>query len=333
MTRAGKKTLNGHMARFNALVRGGWLRVLSDQEMRLWMAYSSFADREGVAWPDGQTLSEIIGHAADNHISATRRAMVEYGLLEVVEAGGGRGRPCKIRLLTPPSAEGLNEEKPSQKPSRKHSLKPSRTGSVYETETLPIGEKNPPDSGVKPSRLGSAYKDELNQELNQELNNPRAAVPSGREIECADGGEKHEPEDPHDGGGIVMVPIEPKGTRFPPGVWRQACEGVMKAYEHVHGVKPIFKSRGWKAFAEILVAVKGDVGEFGRIVKAGLCEPQKGIWEGHPPWIILEKLNYLRSKIARGGQVPVGTQAAGKSRIEMLNEALDREMSEVGNDA
>jgi len=320
-----KRIFDGHMARLSALVEGGWLTVLSDQELRLWMAYAKFADREGYAYPDGRTLSRIIGHTSDSHIGAIRRALADHGLLEIAEAGGGRGKPCKIRLLNPPEFG----DKPSQKPSRN----PSHSGSVSKTETLPNLAINPPEFGDKPSRSGAPYKEELSKELSKELSNLPPAAPPAHTDDVQIGVPKSDQiddlEDLPDGGCAVMVPIEPKGTKFPPGVWRRATDGVVRAYESVHRVRPIFKARGWKAFAEILIAVKGDLDEFSKIIRAALREPQRGVWEGHPPWIIFEKLNYLRSKIASGNHGPPNGQSVGKSRIDLQNEMLDKAMDEA----
>lgn len=322
MTRTnGKKSPGGHIARFNALVEGGWLKVLSDPELRLWMAYAKYADRDGFAWPSGQALRELIGHASEGHIASGRRSLQALGLLEVVDAGGGRGHPCKVRLVIPAHAPSDRPNKPSRKPSRIGRVsEEKKTG-----ETLPNLAINPPDFEDKPSRLHAPYKEELLRELPREQITPPPAAPSAREIDDAES----DPQDQPDGGAAVPVPIVPKGNQFPPGVWRKACDGVMRAYEAVHGVRPIFKSRAWKAWAEILTAVRGDVDEFAKIVRAALCEPQRGVWEGHPPWIVLEKLNYLRSKIARGGGSNGHAISPPMTRQQMaiasLEAALDQE--------
>lgn len=132
----------------------------------MWLAYERHADRDGIAFPDGRTLARMIGHSTDNHVADLRRSLVSKGLLEVVEVGGGRGRPTKVRVLIPPdetASENLpnngsvyEDENPPENPPELED-KPSQIG----TETLPNSEINPPKNGQKPSQIRRAYKEEL----------------------------------------------------------------------------------------------------------------------------------------------------------------------------
>src|SRR6185312_4765286 len=149
----------GHFDRFRALMDTGWAATLSKNELTMWMAYERFSDRDGIAFPDGRRLARMIGHATDNHVSDLRRALVAKGLLEVVEVGGGRGKPTKVRVLTPaekPDLETLplfgsvsEDENPPEKPSRIED-KPSHHREGFE-------KRNPPEFGDKPSRNAGGF--------------------------------------------------------------------------------------------------------------------------------------------------------------------------------
>lgn len=94
--------------------------------------------------------------------------------------------------------------------------------------------------------------------------------------------------------------IPKSAGKFPAGVWKRACDGWMKAYQHVHRRKYIGRSREWKALAEILTALNGDVLELGKVVRAWLIEPEIGWVKGHELHVLLENLNYIQNKIANG---------------------------------
>ncbi len=154
----------GHFNRFNALVENGWLARLKPRELQVWLVYEKHADKQGVAFPDGRTIADAIGHASDNHIGSARRALQQYGLIEVLDKGGGRDKRAHVRVLHPP----IN-------PPDSGAI-PSENGSVSDAETLPIRELNPPDLGAKPSRFGnSLYKEEHPIEHPIEHPTPRAA--------------------------------------------------------------------------------------------------------------------------------------------------------------
>ncbi|QOV87623.1 helix-turn-helix domain-containing protein [Humisphaera borealis] len=174
----------GHFGRFDALAENGWLGVLTGQELALWCAYEKHADADGVAYPKGATLAGMLGHVNTNHVGRLRRALVAYGLLEVIEPGGGSGNACRVRVLMPGQAEGARAgdragDRAGKHASGKHSRngsdcdgsKDSRIGSVRGDKHSQIGRANTPDSGGKtlPIREIAHREEEPNEEPNEEI--------------------------------------------------------------------------------------------------------------------------------------------------------------------
>src|SRR5437870_2187231 len=105
------RAAGGHFARMNALRDFGWLSILSKNELAVLMVYESFAGFDGIAFPDGEQILKGLGHSRDNHVSRIRRSLVNHGLLEIIEPGGGRGNPCKVKVVignpkNPPKKDG-----------------------------------------------------------------------------------------------------------------------------------------------------------------------------------------------------------------------------------
>lgn len=91
--------------RRTALVRNGWLRVLTKAELAVWTVYESCAnDKKGdpLSYPGSKEIADAIGHGSKSHIGDIRKALVSHGLMEIVEEGGGRGKCWKVRMLLPP---------------------------------------------------------------------------------------------------------------------------------------------------------------------------------------------------------------------------------------
>lgn len=287
-----EREIGTFISRYNALVDNGWLTVLSEAELKMWMAFARYANRDGAAWPEGATLGRIMGHTSDGHFGTIRRRLEDLGLIEVLDVGGGRGRPCKVQIFVPPFLPENTKAKPPRSGGvSKRRITPPIPGGL-QPQTPPNRGENPPDLETKPPRSGEAHKEEQrNEQRNEQLIHPATAPPADEEFD---------PDDPPDEGGITAVPIEPKGTKFPPGVWRRAIEGVTREYARVHKVTPIFRRRDYRAWSEILSDLRCDLDEFARIVRAALREPEVGRWRGHHPWVIQEDLNYLRSLIAKG---------------------------------
>lgn len=190
---------NGHLGRFSALVKNGWLSVLTHGELKLWMAYEQHADPDGVAFPGGDTLAGLMGNASKSHVGEARKALADYGLIEILERGSGRGRTWRVRVLIPghvdlpessfgdaagdPSGDPVgNEPEPVQTPGKGSVQKGSEAERFREAgtfsgrkvpdsgaERFPIEGGKVPDSGQKGSGFGERNKEELPKELSQEL--------------------------------------------------------------------------------------------------------------------------------------------------------------------
>jgi biotin operon repressor len=62
--------------------------------------YLDHADGEMVAWPGVATLAEVLG-TSERTVWKCRQRLRDLGYLELVEAGGGRGKPTKFRIQKP----------------------------------------------------------------------------------------------------------------------------------------------------------------------------------------------------------------------------------------
>jgi hypothetical protein len=91
-----------------------------------------------------------------------------------------------------------------------------------------------------------------------------------------------------------------KAPVFPPGVWDRAVAGWKNAYRHVHGVDPTLTSRGLRGLSDMLTAVESNLDALADVVRAGLREPERGIWQGHKLNVLAENFDYLRGKIVKG---------------------------------
>ena len=131
----------GHFGRFNALVDGGWLKVLTRNEISMWHAYEKFADPEGIAYPSGEEVARIIGHSSPTHVPDLRRRLVNYGLLAVETVGGGSGNICTVRVLLPGKA-------PAKKHSRNRSKNIPDSGNVSADKHSRFEHENIPDFGI-----------------------------------------------------------------------------------------------------------------------------------------------------------------------------------------
>jgi hypothetical protein len=151
----------GHFDRFNAFVTNGWAGVIGKAAAAMWLAYLKHADNDtGISYPGGGTLATMIGYTSTRHIARLRAALVANGLIEVVELGGGRDRPCKVRVLVP----GAVPAKHSQ--AEKH----SHHGSVLPgVETLPRrARKHSQGARANTPRARAPSKEELPKELPKE---------------------------------------------------------------------------------------------------------------------------------------------------------------------
>lgn len=149
---------SGHFARQRALISGGWMKVLARSEIIMLNIYEQHADPEGISYPGGKFIAEIIGHKNTNHVSRIRENLVSHGLISIVEEGGGRGRPCKVKLLMPPAVP--NEDKHSQIGIPKHSQigrinTPKLEAKHSQTETI-----NTPKNSTKHSQTGVLHNKE-----------------------------------------------------------------------------------------------------------------------------------------------------------------------------
>jgi hypothetical protein len=194
-----KRPRGGHLERFSAFVEKGWLSVLKPLEIKLWVAWEKFADNEtGVAYPSAALLAPLVG-TSEGHIGPARARLVELGLFEIVEAGGGRGRAWKIRVLVPPepaeqaAAKGSRLREPLESGPEAAEV-PAKTRSVA-AENGDKGSRKVPDSEEKGSRFegekvpdfepkGSRFeganKDELLRNYPQELPKELAGAGEGR---------------------------------------------------------------------------------------------------------------------------------------------------------
>lgn len=168
---------NGHFTRFRALVDGGWLHALTQNELAMWLALEKFADPNGVAYPDGKVLARLIGHSNDNHIGRLRGQLVKHGLIEIVDRKPGRGNRLQVRVLTPPS--------PDQKPPKPEPLNPPTVGGISETNPPYGGGKNPPTVGAKTPQIERRHnKEEL--PINYPLTTHRGAAAPPADIDTPD---------------------------------------------------------------------------------------------------------------------------------------------------
>lgn len=91
-----------HLERFNALLDGGWLGRLTKIESAVYLAMLKHMNAQCVASVEPRTLASYICHASNSHIREARRALVEFGLLTVINKGGGR-EIATYRLNVPPA--------------------------------------------------------------------------------------------------------------------------------------------------------------------------------------------------------------------------------------
>lgn len=110
---------------------------------------------------------------------------------------------------------------------------------------------------------------------------------------------------------------EPKGAKFPPGVWRKATDGWKNAYRHVHGFEYRGNSRHWKALAQILHELQANLEALAQVVRAWLREPEVGRAKGHTLPALADDLNYILGKIAKGtiGHGPAKPTAAERGQF------------------
>jgi len=90
------------LSRLNAFVDRGWLAILSDVEKSLWMAYARFSDVDGFAFPGNDKLAQLMNHRTDRHIQRAKASLRAHGLIEAVNAKGGRSQAATVRVLMPP---------------------------------------------------------------------------------------------------------------------------------------------------------------------------------------------------------------------------------------
>lgn len=204
-----------HFGRFNALCDNGWLAVLNKAQLGLWMAYEGHADTDGFAHPGSDLLAKKLGHSTNNHISKIRESLVRYGLMEIIDKGGGRANPTKVRLVVPPDSQAAsdkhsqvgsvssnvntpessdkhsqrgsvsgstntpkNDDKHSQINTPKFSSKHSQNESLEKPETLPNSSVNTPKFENKHSQIDVLHNKE-EQIIQQPIEQPSSAAGGG----------------------------------------------------------------------------------------------------------------------------------------------------------
>jgi hypothetical protein len=279
MPKSRSKPRGGHYGRYEAFVQGGWSRVLSKSEQAIWHAYEQHADREGVAYPSGETLAELLGHSRDNNIARLRSRLVSLGLLEVLEGGGGRGKPCRVRVLMPPET-----------PSNRDAKTPSALRGIANGNPLKSNQQTPSNRDAKPPQIERALnKEEQPIEQPKEQIMPAAAPRPGAQVASED---------------AVSDKPAPKGSKFPAGVWERAVEGWENAWRHVHGRDYAWlrhqKGRDFRGLSVALEALGSDLSKLATFIRAYLREPETGRTKGHPLYLLGDDFNAIGSKIEKG---------------------------------
>lgn len=94
-----------NLDRLNALVAGGWLALLKDLELRVWLVYLKHADADGVAWPASDSMGRLLGHTNGAHVRRARKGLIDHGLLvKLAERSGPGGKivaPYRLAVPTP----------------------------------------------------------------------------------------------------------------------------------------------------------------------------------------------------------------------------------------
>lgn len=295
----------GHFARLNALAQRGWLAVLTGSEMALWLAYEKFADRDGVAYPNGETLAEMLGHATDTHVGRVRQRLAKYGLLEVLDDGGGRGRVCKVRLLTPPNRP---------KGCQNGNLFSEGTGA----ERLPKRAGKVADPARKGCRSGAPYKEDPPRDPPREqtkgsADKPRGPGPSAKARKLSD---------------------EQLAVRDAFTAWF-VSEAFPRANE---GVEYEFAAEGGRN-AKAVLAVLGskfvawDLGRAKAVAQEFLREPDEYLARrGHKLYDLAARLSRFAAAAVRrvnGHRAPVAVSARPNGAYERQMAVIDQALAEA----
>jgi hypothetical protein len=86
--------------RLNALYDNGWLGFLTGAETAVWIAHHRCANAHGICNPKPITIASHIGHSGSDTITKLRTRLVSYGLLRIVDPGGG-DKHATIEVLVP----------------------------------------------------------------------------------------------------------------------------------------------------------------------------------------------------------------------------------------
>jgi len=113
--RRGGASAGRRFAARNAVVHGGWLRVLSPRELRVWTVLDTLSDDSGRARIGGTRLGELAGCHRTNALRAVA-ALVRRGLVRRAVRGhsgrGARRTSNEYEMLTPEAAPPGDREEP-----------------------------------------------------------------------------------------------------------------------------------------------------------------------------------------------------------------------------
>ncbi|MBA2390551.1 MAG: hypothetical protein H0V67_09900 [Geodermatophilaceae bacterium] len=289
--------------RNNAFYKQGWLLVVTAAEHSVWAVYQTHANEEGLAWPSNTEIAFLIGHGSKGHISAIRKRLAEYGLLEIVQEGGGGRKRWEVRMLLPPKPpiqDSLFEGDRVPIGGNSVEKQSSHSGNSVEKESSRFGVPRVPAVAQESSRFGARNKDEQTKNRPLEETIGSAGKPRGPEV----GEEK-----------LASAGVKGPSKRAASGRERKLDDGqyaTREAFirwwssvawpERNGGVEYPFGSRDGKATKTILESgfVAWDLAKAQDVARAFLSESdQYLVRRGHLLYDLTERLPRFLAKAAQ----------------------------------